>query len=278
MRVKATYVFEMNGYGWTESHHFETGDASLATSYETALKLGKARQELLAAPGFIKAIRVSDEAVKNDAYLKYVNLPGHAFAGQPENGADMQDTGVLVRLSDNNGKQFKHIFMRGIWDEIDINGGSFIGPLKADWDKAWKAWSKLMLDTPFGWMGVDKTLKKTANITNYTTNGDGQVSFVIDADIFPAPTGTVISEVRVSGLNGGSTLNRQLRVFVTAPNTCVSVDPLGVLPYKSPGKMTFNGAKRFIAAVGASAQKIVTRRAGAPLLDSRGRARKRPVG
>ena len=274
MLCKATMVFEMNARGWTESLWKNFADGiSLATVWNSANSLAGKRVELLGDQARIKAIRVSDEAVKNDAFLKYTDILPHTGKD-----CDEPDASILLTLRDGASKRFKHIFLRGIWDDVDVKGGKLV-TTAGDYDQRLVAYVDQITQNSWGWWGINKAAKRTANIIGYTTNSDGQVVFSLDKNLFEAGQDKERVPVRISKLNGedGSVLNGEIIVIVTGLAACKTVDSVGVLPYKSPGVMTFN-PKEFIQAVNGTPQKICTRRVGSPLLESRGRARRRKKG
>lgn len=276
MYVKCTLVFEMRQKGWTESWYKYFGDGlSLNLAFGSALALSDWRFPLLGAQGRIKAIRLSDEAVKNDALLRYVDIkpPGH----WPN--CDEPDASVLVRCADAAYKRYKHVYLRGLWDDVDIEGGRLVAAGPGDYDLKLGAYCQHLKEAQWGWMGINKAAKVKANITGYTSDDEGRVVFTLDSQVFDALQVKTRQVVRISGLNNpyGSPLNGDVVVYVTAQAACYTVDPRGVLPFRSNGVMTRN-PKEFIQVQNADVQKICTRRVGPPLLESVGRQKARKKG
>lgn len=278
---KATFVFELHQHGWTESYHTDNEVVGLAQILVLADNLAKARAELLGKEAILKAIRVSSEDEKNDALLRYVNYKGIGIGDNPAVAppeCDDPDTAVQVRCENVFGNRHKLIYLRGIWDDINIEGGKlkkidlvwntrfdfFAGKLKADW----------------GWWGVDAQPKRTQVITGYTVSPEGIVTITTGGDFFQAgeigPDKFV--KARISRLNRSqSELSGEVILNPLTATTAKTVSTYGLYPFSSNGRIVISGYRVWDMAT-VIQQKIVTRRAGAPLLESRGRAKKRSRG
>lgn len=271
MIAKGTLIFEGPQYGWTESLWQTNGYTDLGQVYPAFQQLALLRAPMLGAQCKIIGIRVSDEAVSGDALLNYVNIPGDSTQG-----ADDPSSSLNVVMRDANNAQFKHIFFRGIWDTVAINFGTYDQNVVA-FTNAFNSWRAYMLSNQFGWMGVNKTLRKQVVITGYTPTNDGLITFQLGDALFAGITPLTRAVVRISRLNGKSNLNGQLVVNVLTNTTCQTLTPTAALPFRTPGFMLLN-TKQFIDASTCNTQRIGRRAPGAPLLASRGRARVRPRG
>lgn len=272
MIAKGTLVFEGRSYGWTESLWINKSSlTNLADIYIFFQSLALRRSPMLGAECFIKAIRVSDEAVVGDALLNYVDIDGN-----PDNHADDPNSSLNVILRDSLNKRFKHIYFRGIWDDVAKNFGQYQITNPA-FTTFFNSWTEYLLLNDFGWMGVDKAAAKVAGITGYTTDTSGLITFTLDTPIFLGIPAYTRKSVAISRLNGKSNLNGTLVVNVLTPTTCVTTVATAALPYRLPGVMRLN-QKVFIDAFSANTQRIGRRAPGSPLLDSVGRARVRVRG
>lgn len=280
MRVKATFAFALNQFGWSESMWTEIGSSDLEEGYNKAKALAMERKELLGKQAILKAIRVSDESVKNDAILRYVDYTASEVEHEsPEKklpSCDEPDAAILVVCRSLDGKAKKHVFLRGIWDDVDIMGGKF-DKANAEYWKRFQSWKNTYIKGQWGWPGIDPALKKNAIITNYAQDDLGRVTFVLVGAPFVGVPAQSTVQVRISKLNGSSVLNGQQLVTVLSDVSCRTVAGVGVKPFSSDGKLTYNTSK-FYATVTMDLQKIVTRRVGAPLLESAGRQRRRAKG
>ena len=266
--AKGTLIFQGLGYGWTESIWISRSYTSLADFYALFAQYAILRAPMLGTPCFIKGIRVSNEAVAHDSFLNYVNLPGSAAFG-----ADDPSSSLNVILRDATFSRFKRIFFRGIWDVVAQNFGEYdIG--NEAFRTFFQSWRNFVLLQDFGWMGVDPTQAKIGNISGYTPTVEGNIAFQLDQPIFNGILPGTRVPVRVSRLNGGSTLNGQMVVNVTTNTTCTTTVPTAALPFRTAGVMRFS-PKVFIDSFACDTQRIGRRPVGAPLLDSVGRAKKR---
>ncbi len=271
MIAKCTFMFEGPQYGWTESIWQTNGYSDLGQVYPLAQQYALLRAPMLGTQCKIIGIRVSDEAEAGDALLNYVNIPGDST-----HGADDPSSSLNVVMRDTNNKQFKHIFFRGIWDDVAINFGTFDQAVVA-FQNAFNSWRAYMLSNSFGWMGVDKTARKTTSITGYTPTNDGLITFQLAEPLFVGLPAYRRVNVRISRLNGRSNLNGQIVLNVLTATTAQTLTPTAALPFRTPGFMLLN-TKQFIDAVTCNTQRIGRRAPGAPLLASRGRSRVRPRG
>lgn len=272
---KVTWVFEGAGRGWTESLHLQpSGD--LHTGVEgPATKLAEVRAQLLGTEAFIKAIRISKEGTGPDAHLIYKRFRAKRIAvGQgaidTTTQAAQPDVGILMRCSNETKSRHKHTFLRGIPDRIENQHGVYTpDAFFRDFMAAYI--DRLILDQ-WGWYGVNTlTQKKKIPLVNYEVNAKGLVTFTFRDDIFPNTVFNKRTKVRISGVNRKSSANGVHIVNVQDSKVCQTIHPLGVGPYYfgGVGAWSENEFHRIFSAVD---QKVVTRKAGAPLLESVGRA------
>lgn len=277
-KFKVTFVFEANQRGWTESYIYNSSGDDHTPIEGPATRLADARIGICGQGARIKAIRISKEGVGPDALLRYtdikppvVNIPG------PDGGAvsfgprAQPNVALLCRCSDVTESKRKFIFLRGIPDGVEVNGGVFT----ADkiYTQFFQRFIKQLTEAPWGWSGVS-TKVGPVDLTSYTSTVTGIVTFTFAANLFAAPLFDKRVTVRLKGVNGKSAANGPHVVKVLDATQCRTVKPLGLVAYQfgGQGSYTTNDFQKIDLV---AAQKIVTRKAGAPLLESRGRARVR---
>jgi hypothetical protein len=274
--VKGTIVFDGVRHGWTESYWWISSVDDLNPNADFLGTVVPKRAKMLGTQSGIQAYRVSFETdaagnpVLGDSVLRYITQPGNA---DPDWSNDEEDVGVLATWRNLDAKRRKNQFVRGTPDAIDVENGRFDTGL-AGWQSAWNAWVGVMVGKPTGW--VTRTKVKVVAVTGYSTDPDsGQVVYTVPAGTFGA--GPYKQQVvRVAGLNTQSVLNKQQIVLPTSDTEAHTVKPIAAGPFVTQGKMTTYDFG-FVACANIYAQKIVTRRVGAPLLVSHGRRKARPL-
>lgn len=272
--IKGTWIFESRQTGWTESLYWNQSTGNLNTAYQTAFAVGDVRKQLLGDTGSIKAIRVSVEAnelgqpVVGDSLLSYARLAPDTLLEEEDSNTALQ---VIFRTSDATKRKF--LFLRGIWDSIVQVGGVYNKDANG-WVTKFNAWKTEVIGQAMGWVASSRSTAGT--ITNYVMDANGFITFTLAAPgIFGAGPNYTPQKVRISRLNGRSTLNGTMIVFPTSATTATSAQPHAAAPFKSNGIM-FGYTKALVLASTIEAQKIVTRKAGAPLLGSVGRQKAKP--
>ncbi len=266
--VKHTWFFQQGAKGWTESLWREQVDGNLGSAFTIAFNAGLKRALLLGSSGQIKAIRVSIERtdlgvpVTGDSFLQYVGL-----AGTSTETSEDSDTSLQVIMRNAGATKHKFIFLRGIWDNIVAAGGNYL-PSYGIWASLLNSWIAFLLSNGYGWAGVDP-LTRTP-VINYDQNlPSARVLVTAQAAAFVGPFNVPI-KVRFQGINVKSVLNGPQLVTPLTSTTCELVKPLAVVPFVSNGFVqTYTAAVRTASTI--DAQKIVQRKSGAPLLESRGR-------
>lgn len=280
--LKITNFFEGRSHGWTESYFAGFATNDLGSAYvNIALPIANDRAQLLGDPCYIKAIRVSVErnddgtTVLRDSYLQYVKiLPAFGSAEVTRKLAADSDVALQVIWQNATNQLRKFIFLRGIWDDVETAGGEYV-PV-GSWNGRLNNWRATLFAKSVGWDSKPQFAKTI--ITNYATDAGNHITLTLAGAIFGNPPVGLpypYTQVRISKLNNKSVLNGLLTVLPLSPNTCITVAPIAAGPFISPGTLT-TYSHLFIPAANIRAQKIVTRKAGAPLLESRGRVRAKP--
>jgi len=270
--VKATLIFQTGSFGWTESFLWAVLSNDLNLQNASLQVIAQKRAALLGAQSFIKAQRVSFEsdqdgnAVAGDSFLAY-----NRYNGAQTPTSDDPDTAVLVTMRNLVAQHRRNMFLRGIWDDVNGQGGFYL-PSVAGWQSAFNSWAAAMLARQAGWWHNTKSAPKV--VSNYVmASPSGYVTVTMELDAFGA--GPYVKQVvRFQGINVTSPINGTQLVTPISATECVLEKPLALLPYTGGGVM-FTYTRSIDVASTIDAQKIVTRRAGAPLLQSRGRRRGR---
>jgi len=271
--VKATLFFQVNSFGWTESFFWQVASNDLNPQMASLQVIAQKRAPLLGSQAFIKAERVSFERndagnpVTGDSFLQYVRYNGSTVPT-----ADDPDTAVLVTGRNLVAERRRNMFLRGIWDDVNAAGGFYLSSV-AGWVSAFDNWRAGMLARQAGWMA--RTKVNTVPITGYTVDPDSgfvQVTLALPAaQLVP----NEVQQVRIRGVNTKSPINgTQLIRGIDSTHFWLE-KPLALINYQFGGEVIFYSQAIEVMNT-LDAQKIVTRRAGAPLLQSHGRRRAKP--
>lgn len=276
--VKATWIFEGQARGWTESLYklWNTVDPStvpdLRIAWAEALVVAQKRALMLGKEYKIKAIRVSTEVdavgtrVIGDALTDYVNIVGNQQ--QPGLAPNMA---VQSIFRSGNAQKRKFTDVRGGWLSLLGDGGILIAV--PEWVSAFNGWASYLAARAYGWQG-DAVILKDAVVSGYTQNLPADtVTFTYQASVVPPLIAGRQYYVRNKRINGRSELNTRMLVTLDDATHATTVFKYGVVPFTSNGLTTFY-TRVLITPENWNIQKIMSRRAGAPLLEPRGR---RPV-
>lgn len=269
--VKATLVFQTNSFGWSESFLWDgVNEQNLNVHMQSLQIIAQKRSQLLGSQSFVKAERVSLETDGaglprvGDSILQYIryNGPGMGTSDEP-------DAAVLVTMRNLVAAKRRNMFLRGIWDDVDNQGGFYL-PSIAGWQSAFNSWSAAMLARQAGWWSYTKSAP--FDVDTYAVNPTtGYVTITVLGDAFgDGPYGKI--RVRLAGVNVKSALNGSWVGTPVSNSQIILEKPIALLPYTGGGQL-FTYTRALEVAASIDAQKIVTRRAGAPLLQSRGRRR-----
>lgn len=275
--LKATLMFNLGSNGWSESFFWVQTGGDLNNASASLEIIAQKRAPMLGKEGALKAWRVSYETdgaglpVLGDSKLREAIYPGT----QTEPAAEA-DVGILMRFQGPQGLTHRNMFVRGVWDSVETDGGAY-NPAATGWSSKLNSWIAAMLARGVGWVHSVKLPKKL--VTGYTVEDvTNRIIITCEAGTFGA--GPYTQEVvRFSKINqpGVSQLNGQVLILPLTDTTCVTVKPYGVFPFSNQGFIQ-RYDKEFLSAGEITAQKLTTRRVGAPLLVSRGRAKVRAKG
>lgn len=278
-KFKVTLVFEAGVRGWTESYIYSSGSDSHSPVEGPATRLARARIELCGQGAKIKAIRISKEGIGPDSLLRYTDIQPSKVKVPDAQGNVLSfgqraqpNVAILVRCSDEMEMKRKFVYLRGIPDLIEVNGGQ-IEDNKL-YAAAFAAFRKQLIDEAWGWSGV-QTKYGPVDLLNYESTATGVISFTLQGNLFLVADAGKRVTARFKGVNGKSQLNGAHQVKVIDQQSGRLVYPLSLLAYAHGGQVSYS-ANDFQKIQLVNPHKIVTRKAGAPLLESRGRAKAKP--
>jgi hypothetical protein len=268
---KTTLVFELGSRGWTESYHYTTAALDYRSASKEIEGLAEARAAMLGRQAFIKGYRVSRQDEKNEGFITYKR-----YEGDKDKDCAQPDVALLVTAYDILKAKKKNIYLRGIWDDWEVEGGKFVFEDKA-WKKLFAAWSVSLVSplTGFGWWGI--VGRSRANVTDMIADEEDRLTFSFASDVFPPGTFGTKQKIRLTGINGRSGLNGEHIVEVIGARSCITAVPTRSVTYRFGGRVQFANYG-FIKMNALSAQKVTSRDSGSPLLESRGRQRAQPRG
>lgn len=271
--LKATWIFEGPGRGFTESYFQQRDDNDLAAAAADMDEVSTLRQVIMGKQFLIRGYRIS--FVTNDAGQR---VRGQSLStlrnllGNQAKPAENSDTALLFQWVDASGIKKKYTYLRGIWDSVGTNGGVYNKP--PDWVNAIDAWEAKMIAKQFGWWG--RTPSQTIySVDGYTQQAGEQVLLTTTGTPFAGPFPGVKTPVAITGINTRSRLNGTQIVIPQSANSCLTAKPLSVGPFATAGTLrTLDYA--LVRFTQGEAIRIVSRKAGRPLFTSRGRAPARP--
>lgn len=283
---KHVVFMDVNCRGFSEIwYRTRPSPAPLSTVWEEANTMLTKRALLLGAQGRITACRVGDaddeigvgSPGKGDARLFRQGYPGAADyqCAQP-------DSAAVTTFYDATGLRKRNTFLRGIPDDVEVNGGqpTLVGAA-ALWTQRYQAWIDEINQGGWGWLA--RSVKQTgggvfgaAPLALYTQYADDprKIQITFARALFSAaeveagePIEVVFKQV---GGRAGSRLNGPQLVVPTAPTVCYTFEATALLPW-SPGGVGTRYSYSFVDIAEGRLAKIGTRKAGNVSNLSRGR-------
>lgn len=263
--IRYTMFFEGPGRGWTESYYLDSANSDLRAVLATLNDVIDARTSLMSAPCILKAHRVSNVDKNPDSLLVFLNRKG--VINMPSASLNIA---LLLRCRTNDFVHSKAIYVRGFPDEVEIDGGQFIGDNAAFFNLSIQRFKTVIDGHDFGWLG--SAFPKQTIVTGYVSKPSGSVEFSFgDAFMNGVPPNTP-TRIRISGYPVRFGLNGQHIVIKTGENKAETLKPLAVVQTLFQGK-GFRSDKVLRKIDHVDAVRVVPRKAGAPLLVTRGRQR-----
>lgn len=282
--------FQALKQGWTETYYADFGVATFDQVAPVATKLATLRVALSANPVVLLSYSLSDPLTEGQQGETFDYRPP-APAPVVAEGAGDPATSVNVLFRSSVEKRSRKIFMRGVPDNVITDFGQIGSVAFGVWEGKFNQLRDFLLGlvngqaggTVFGWLARKRITGPTGNsVVGYEYPPDTQLPlFSADkTDFFPADQVNTKQYVRVSGLNGGSSvLNGDLVVRVLTRTTFQLLKPKAAFLQTAPGVVQrYQTVPEFVGATSIVVKRAGTRRPGAPFLQQRGRARARARG
>ncbi len=271
--MKDTFIFNGPGRGWTESYYRSSADGSILAELAVMDIVAPKRAQLLGDGFNIQGYRVSritDNALVrgrfgSEALLKF-------WPGNSNYDGDFSDTALLVIAKDATTTRQKAVYLRGLWDVVTGGEGAIIAP--PEWNTAFNTWRAEMEARQFGWYGQGAA-GPLGQVLSYASDVNDNVTVTVTEDYFPLNTVGTTQVVRIRGVNVKSKLNGQYPVFIVSRSTFRIPKPVALGTFTTPGFVQLLQFA-FVQGTQFRQQRIVSRKSGAPLFSSRGRAPTRP--
>lgn len=267
--VRITLIFSGPDHGWSEGWYIDTVEDNYDAIFGLVAPVVQLRGALLGNLARVKAIRISNAELPGRVGNSYaVNYAGPGITKGLTGPADA----LICHVANQNAQQVKNTFLRGAWNEV-IAEGPVYSPTAA-WLTAFNLWRSAVLAAQWGWR--NSIISAPATITSYVKAANQVVTFQLSGNLFVGlPVGTRTS-VRISRLNGRSTLNGMRKVIVLSDNSCKTAKPIGCGSFETEGQM-YSYTYAFTRAYSLGIFRVGRRAQGAPLLASVGRSGVRPL-
>jgi hypothetical protein len=271
--IRNSYVFEGRGKGWRETWFTNPTNPSLDAALTLWLTTTTKRAALLGTDYNLKAAECSveldatNQPVLGDSAVKYLGITTPTNEG----GADV-DLSLLMRISTADRTRHRNVFMGGIWDDIEADGGRYEPNNPVDpWVTLLNTFKTAMIGIGAGWIGTTKGPK--VGINSAIQNANDHVDIVFAA---PGPFGAgpypPRTKVRINTAKVKSRLSGETIVSVTSATTCTTIDKMAIFAGPTVGWYGFVHTLGFVQGVTYDDLKIARRKRGRPLLVTPGRA------
>lgn len=261
--IRATWFFQQLEYGWTETLWIDGASLDAVPVQQAVDRYAQKRIKLSGAQTRLKYYRISLEGVFRDA--RGFTYPGGGLAGMTGKASDAPQVALLTYFRTLAGGSTRLQYLRGIWDEIVFEGGTYTPG--ADFISRFDDWRAQVFNDAWGWYGV--TARQQANVTAVVQDPAGTVSVTLDGNIFAGPP-FVGTTVRIAGVLGATQINGQQIITPTAANAFKTRRRISIFPWTTGGRVT-NVTKGLIPVQVIAPFRIVERKVGRPSYLSRGR-------
>jgi hypothetical protein len=272
--LKFVTIFGSNqGYGFTEVHYkqSDSDNPNLLTqlnNFRTNIALKRA--QLLGEDVAMVGYRVSYPRQGSTAsYGLREFVPGV----EGKKGAAAQIS-LAVNFNDSTYTKSKIVHLRGFWDVIEYDESYHPESSEAaGWEDNLIAWKQALIDGGYGWPSKAPATSSKGDVTNYTSDASGHVTFTLANPSVPLPAVGTVIQVRFSRINDSeSILNRQLMVRVAGPLTLVTIKQIGAGPFESAGRYNYR-ATGFVGYANTGSISLGDRSMGRPLNRTPGRSK-----
>jgi hypothetical protein len=292
--IRSTMNCKTNSYGFKETwfSQYNSNDLSAPFNYLYTV-LAPKKNQIMGDQSSIVSCEVSVELdngtppqpVLGDSMLK----DGPAGSALQADSAD-PDVALLLRCSNSTRQRRRNVFVRGIWDSIEIQGGRFSpGSATGAWQTYWNAYIAAlqgMGDVGIqgaGWLRTDKNI-----ITAINTYKNPVVSAIQDANGFVDitfmnnmtwPNGlNQRNKVRINTARVKSSLSGSLIVVPSSATLCKTAFPVAIFTQPTTAWYGYTVSVSFQTITFYDPERITVRRAGKISGVTPGRAKARPKG
>jgi hypothetical protein len=279
---KATAWFECNGLGWSEAYYRDSGLVSDLAALADFDRVGAGgagglwvkRAGCCGREVTLVAQETSFISVRGDSVLNYIPIGGNsAFS------ADAPTVALLVSCGNLDNTRRKNVFMRGIADNVVVNGGRFAAGTEPAFEAAINNFKNTLISDGYGWLG-----RQAPQIFDVTAWADVPAThqILLTVDVGPLPPADTFGLVRLVGKlmnpRGRSVLDG-VQVYIRVSDTEVKTKkPTAVFPFPGPGPKLIFKPTDLIDIASVRFQKIVERKVGKASHLPRGRALARARG
>lgn len=283
----STCFFECLENGWSETWYRDTSQTDLqaiGVADAQATGLWGARLKMLCAPARMLETRTSFVDVKNDAWPQNIRADGPAPYASAHPGVC-----VLWRFSGAGQAKWKNVYLRGVPDDISLNGGviQLLNPTLAAWFAAAGAYATILSQQNWGWISrkaTDPLKKKAIGYGQWVENERyihvGLEVLAAPNQAFPDAQVGTDQLVNFVGANKPekSRLNGRHVVYVVDNSNCVLNTPLSLFAWNGKPFTMQRYTPTLVTVTNSAARKIVTRDTGKISGVRRGRALARARG
>ena len=281
--IEGTWIFGGPQHGWQERLYWQQSDPSLTVATQLADSVATRRANLLGREFYVKGTRVKLVSQDNTTFGNFGSrLSRVRRDGYPSKSGAQIDVTLLLSFYNNGSTLRKSLFLGGIWDDIEVDGGQFVrsDPQWQSFYNTWVDFIKTQLGTTVafadgvaaaGWLHGSKSIPYS--VTNYLADENQFITMTLAGAPFTGMEGRRMS-VRFSKMDGltKSVLNGLQAVQVLSANTCKLLRPIAAKPFPGVVGQMVMYTFGLVQAPTINPEAIRTRERGRPLLVSAGRA------
>lgn len=268
--AKVTFCFQQEAYGWTESYFLPSPSSTLEAELGLAETLASKRAVCSGSETMITHVKVSNENIGRD-----VLVSERDYLGDQGQHSDAPDTALLVYKYPANNLVRSPLYLRGIWDDVVLEGGQFQFN-NPGYNKVFGAFVGLLTSGPWGFIARVPASFKKSPIATMVDDGNGRVIIQTTQAIFAGIGVGQRVKTFVSGATGAASVNGPQVVEGVANNTVVTINRIPFFPYTGGGQISYN-EQLFYKISRVYRERVVERKVGRPLFLSVGRRKGRKL-
>lgn len=231
--VRLTAFFkDDDGHGWSETHDKDGGSTIVSlTPYLTDFDglMQASRRPLLAGDAYYIGCRASypvgPRLNAGDNIERDPPLRGPQTYGGVELGMTAPEAAIKMRLRNGGSTAKSDVYLRGMWSQtISFGVLDFGSVLGSQWKTRADQYAASLIAGTYGWQGTNPALTSRGNVTGYTHNANGTVTFNVTPDnAVPLPAAGSRVPVKFARINNSkSILNRSFACIVEPGGSAVT--------------------------------------------------------